>query len=840
MPAALCRSRTSTGVDRDFVESPVVLSGRVQILAGRGPVKESRSVRQNVIMVTQTPGRGYRRIGDAVAGATDGALIVVAPGHYAENVELSKPVTITAEEGAGTVTILARTGVAVTLTAASAALSGITAVSSDVDNPAVFVAHGQLSLTECTVEAAGWSTVFASGQGTVLMRDCDVRNGTGAGVVVTSSHGGVLESCRFGDIGTSAVVVADDGVLRMRACEVKNAAGNGICLNGRGRLTVEDTSLSGSGKPAVAVEQQAALAATRLMVSDVQGIGFYLASTGEVGLDNCSADRVGEGVVVAEGCKPSLTGCRVREAGSRGLYFAARSGGVVTDCEVSSVQGVGVYVTERAAPEFDQLAVAGCTGSGVRVSGAADPFFRRLRVSGSDGAGIEVEGGGRGTLENVEVEGGDVGVSVSGSGRLSVTGLSVRKTKGAAVAVVESALSLVDSAIDGAGGEGVHAGAGATLSVLRLRVHGSTGAGCRFAEGASGTVAESEFSSGDSDGILLDTGEAVRVASCTVRDNRGSGLRQIRPGTAIEVLDLITSGNARQDAYGTSVSAGVAEFATPAEPERAAAVRDPLVDLQNLVGLAGVKREVTSLINLNKMAKRRRDAGLSAPPMARHLVFAGAPGTGKTTVARLYGQVLAQLGVLRQGHLIEVARADLVAQIIGGTAIKTTEAFTTALGGVLFIDEAYTLSSGQGGNGPDFGREAIDTLVKLMEDHREDVVVIAAGYSTEMQEFLSANPGMESRFSRTIEFANYTADELVTIVQSQCAKHDYHLGDDAVEALRRHFDAIPKDGTFGNGRTARRVFERMTDRQASRLAESPSVTAADLALLTAEDLDTSA
>ncbi|WIX98206.1 right-handed parallel beta-helix repeat-containing protein [Amycolatopsis mongoliensis] len=795
---------------------------------------------QNVIMVTPTPGRGYRRIGDAVAGAPEGALIVVAPGRYTENLTVSKPVTITAEDGAGTVTILAKTGVAVTLTAASAALSGISAVSTDADNPAVFVAQGQLSLTECSLQGAGWSTVFASGEGTILMRGCAVRNDTGAGVVVTSPHGGVLESCRFDEMGTSAVVVADDGTLLMRACTVGKAAGNGICLNGRGRLTVEDTTISGTAKPAVAVEQQAMIAAKRLTASDVEGIGFYLASGGEVALEDCLAERVGaEGVFVAEGCKPVLRGCRVRGAGLHGVHFSARSGGIVTDCEISEVTGIGVNVTERSAPEFDQLLVSGCTAAGLRVSDAADPFFRRLRVLGSDGAGIEVEDGGRGTMENVEIDGGAVGLRVTGGSRLSASGFSVRNTAGAAVEVSEATLSLVDSAIDGAGGDGVHAGPGATLSILRCRVHSSAGAGCRFVEGASGTATESEFSSGKSDGIVLDTEEAVRVTSCTVRDNHGSGVRQVRPGTAIEVLGLITSGNFKPDAYGTSASAGAAE-PVPAAAERPKPADDPLEELQKLVGLAGVKREVTSLINLNKMAKRRRDAGLSAPPMARHLVFAGAPGTGKTTVARLYGQVLAQLGVLREGHLVEVARADLVAQIIGGTAIKTTEAFTTALGGVLFIDEAYTLSSGQGGSGPDFGREAIDTLVKLMEDHREDVVVIAAGYSTEMQEFLSANPGMESRFSRTIEFANYTADELVTIVRSQCGKHDYHLEGDAAEALREYFEAIPKDGTFGNGRTARRVFERMTDRQASRLAEAPSASPADLTLLTADDLDTGA
>ncbi|KFU75670.1 Right handed beta helix region [Amycolatopsis lurida] len=796
---------------------------------------------QNVVMVTQTPGQGYRRIGEAVAGAPEGALIVVAPGRYIENVTVSKPVTITAEHGAGTVVIIAKAGVAVTMTAASAALTGITAVSTDADNPAVLVTQGQLSLTECSLEGAGWSTIYASGEGTVLMRGCEVRNYTGAGVVVTSPQGGVLESCRFAEIGTSAVVVADDGTLVIRACTVSGAAGNGICLNGRGRLTVEDTTISGTSKPAVAVEQQAMIAAKRLYASDLTGIGFYLASSGEVTLEECTVERAGaEGVFVAEGCKPVLRGCRVQTAGSRGVHFSARSGGTVTRCDVSGVTGIGVNVTERAAPEFHHLSISGCSGSGLKVSDAADPFFRRLHVRGSDGVGIEIEDGGRGLMENVEIDGGGVGLRVVAGSRLVVNGLSIRNTANAGVEVAEATLSLADSALEGTGGDGVHAGTGATLSLLRCRVHSSAGAGCRFGEGSSGTVTESEFSSGKSDGIVLETGESVRVASCTVRDNHGSGVRQLRPGTAIEVLDLITSGNLKPDAYGTSVSVEAAEPAPSIAPERPRLAGDPLEEMQKLVGLAGVKREVTSLININKMAKRRQDAGLSAPPMARHLVFAGAPGTGKTTVARLYGQVLAQLGVLREGHLIEVARADLVAQIIGGTAIKTTEAFNTALGGVLFIDEAYTLSSGQGGSGPDFGREAIDTLVKLMEDHREDVVVIAAGYSNEMQDFLSANPGMESRFSRTIEFANYTADELVTIVRSQCAKHDYHLEDEAAAALFEHFERIPKDGTFGNGRTARRVFERMTDRQASRLAESPSMSPADLTLLTAEDLDTSA
>ncbi|WP_394617305.1 right-handed parallel beta-helix repeat-containing protein [Lentzea sp. JNUCC 0626] len=796
----------------------------------------------DVITVTQVAATGYRTISEAISAAADGSVIVVGPGQYRETLVLTKAVTVTAEDEPGSVRVIAASGPAVVLAAESAALSGLVVETQDIETPAVVVTNGQLSFTDCRIWASAWSAVYATERGSILMRGCEISNPTGAGVVVTSSTGNVLDTCKFLDLGTSGVVVAEHGELVVRGCSVSKARGNGICLNGHGRGTVTDTTISDTTKPGVAVQQNADLAATRLSVTDVAGIGLYLASTGRVHFEDSAVTGAGaEGVYVTDSCAPVLRRCRIGRVREHGMFFTGGASGTVSECEVTDVVGAGVVVQQRSTTEFNRVTVTGCTTTGVGVDGFADPFFRGLRIVGSDGAAIEVSGGARGRLENVEIDrcGGN-GVAITDGSRTSVEGLSVRGAGGAGVRVTQAAATLTDCEVAGTGNAGVHLGEGAEATVTRCRVRESKSSGLLLDAGSSGTVEDSEFTSNAGDGVTMQSEDSLRLIGCLVRDNSGSGIRQVRPSIGLVITGLRSSGNRVADAYGSAGSApapsGSQSLAAqaPDQPE-ARPAGDPLSELNSLVGLEGVKSEVNSLVNLNLMAKRRQEAGLSAPPMARHLVFAGAPGTGKTTVARLYGAILAGLGVLRSGHLVEVARADLVAQIIGGTAIKTTEAFNSALGGVLFIDEAYTLSAGQGGTGPDFGREAIDTLMKLMEDHREDVVVIAAGYSAEMFTFLQANPGMESRFSRTIEFENYTAEELVTIVRMHCRKHDYRLDDEAAAKLLHYFEVIPKDGTFGNGRTSRKVFEVMADRQASRLAQSMTVATADLTLLTADD-----
>ena len=271
-------------------------------------------------------------------------------------------------------------------------------------------------------------------------------------------------------------------------------------------------------------------------------------------------------------------------------------------------------------------------------------------------------------------------------------------------------------------------------------------------------------------------------------------------------------------------------------PESEPTLEELLAELDGLCGLEQVKQDVKSLINLVKVRRLREEAGLPVPPMSLHLVFLGNPGTGKTTVARLLARLYHAIGVLRKGQLVEVDRSGLVAGFVGQTALKTQEVIQKAIGGVLFIDEAYALVNQDNGN--DFGREVIEVLLKNMEDHRKDLVVIVAGYSQLMEKFIHSNPGLESRFNKYFYFEDYDGAQLFTILQSMCVKNGYVLTPEGEALARRELMALyeDRDENFGNARDVRNLFEQAVARQSDRVARLEAPTREQLMALRPEDL----
>lgn len=267
--------------------------------------------------------------------------------------------------------------------------------------------------------------------------------------------------------------------------------------------------------------------------------------------------------------------------------------------------------------------------------------------------------------------------------------------------------------------------------------------------------------------------------------------------------------------------------------------KNHLLELQNMIGLNAAKQQVAKHLAYIKTQRKRKEMGLPEVNVSKHLIFLGNPGTGKTTVARLIGNIYYEEGICTNHNVIEVDRSDLVGGYIGQTALKTTEMLNRALGGVLFIDEAYSLMPHEDSS-LDYGKEAIDTIIKFMEDHRDEIVVIAAGYEDDMQRFLESNPGLKSRFKTIINFDDYNVEELVSIFNKLCIENGYDLEPSAAQMVHHYFQRISENRIkgFANGREVRNFFENCLQKQAMRVAEIENPTRQQLSLILNSDIFT--
>ncbi|MEO3749623.1 right-handed parallel beta-helix repeat-containing protein [Streptomyces sp. B6B3] len=738
----------------------------------------------------------HRTITDALSAAPAGAVISIAPGAYAESFRLVRRVTLRPHHGEGSVTIAVPAAAgALTVAAPDCRLHGLVLRGADPAEALLRVEDAAgLTLEGCTV-SHGRIEVLGS-RGSAVPPDVPVGD-------IPLDH----------DLSAELADPTAGGVLVIRRSRLRAARHTALHLTGDALARLDDTAIEGVEGIGVAVSGSAVLRADLLRVHGGSGSALRARDSSRI----------------------LLRGSVLRGAGRNGVLVQDAAEALLTDCRVERPARSGVRLDHTARAEIDESTLAGARLSGVEVRDQSRLTMRGVHVTGGEtGARL------RTTEETVLLHCSFLGQKGNG---IELTPGADPRLRGVRVAQSGKHGILVGEAARGAF---EHCDVIATAFPA---LHVARDAAPRF-RGCRVFNAAQDLGVAEGARPYFENCVAVNVATSRLPGPGDRGHQAPptpgRPGappapgatgpTPHPAAPLPKPGAAPGAGTGTGTGAGPApeaEAGTAPEGETKS-LPELLAELEELVGLDNVKRDVGGMVKLMQTVRLRQQAGLPAPPLSRHLVFAGNPGTGKTTVARLYGRLLHALGLLARGHLVEVDRSALVGEYVGHTGPKTTEAFQRARGGVLFIDEAYALTPP--GVAQDFGQEAIATLVKLMEDHRDEVVVIAAGYPGDMERFIDSNPGLASRFTRSLHFADYIDDELVQIVEHHARKHRYELSDEARKALTTFISAVPRGKRFGNGRAARQLFQQMTERQAMRVAELTDPDAQALMVLDVDDL----
>lgn len=725
---------------------------------------------------------------------------------------------------------------------------------------------GVLVLVDCRLRGARHAGLVADGDARVRITASTVETVDGFGAVLSGHALLLADRVRLRDVSGSGLRVRGDARLVARDVTVSDVGRNGLLVEDRGSARLDDCRIVDAGRSGVQATHD-----TRVDLSDVRvvragGSALAVAGTAEAVLDDCRfLAPAANGVVALGEAVVTATGTVVARTGFTAVHLGGGARGRLHGCRIDGSDEHGLAVVESAWAEVTDGAFAGARMCGVHTADAAELVLRGTRVEGGE-TGVRLRSTAACEVrECIVVKQHKTGIEVGGPGVATVAATRVAETGSAGISVdTDAKLRMTGGGVFGVGGSGVVVGRGAVPEIRGIRVEATAKNGILFGADAKGLIEHTDLAACAYPALHVGRDAEPRFVACRVFDcNQDVGVsRDARPVfedcVSVRVNDpfLPSASEGGTDAPGRPkaparpgaptdtpgipgpaanprpATADLSELGEP--PPAPETLEDLLAELDELVGLDGVKQNVGGMVKLMQTVRMRQEAGLPAPPLSRHLVFAGNPGTGKTTVARLYGRLLKALGLLERGHLIEVDRSSLVGEYVGHTGPKTTESFNRARGGVLFIDEAYSLVPAGVAN--DFGGEAIATLVKLMEDHRDEVVVIAAGYPGDMERFITSNPGLASRFTRSLLFEDYASDELVRIVEHHAGRHQYELSASARKVLAALFAAWPRNAQFGNGRTARQVFQQMTENQALRMSELVAPDARQLVVLDEQDI----